>query len=51
MKSRRRRKLGWQRVGKPTKSGPKKLREREENILGTGGSDNEEKSEKVDYKA
>ena len=27
------------------------LREREENILGTGGSDNEEKSEKVDYKA
>ena len=50
MKPRRRRKLDWQRVGKPTKSGPKNLREREENILGTGGSDNVENSDKVDCK-
>ena len=51
MKRRRRREFGWQRGGKPTKSGPKKLRETEENILGTGGSDNVEKTEKVDCKA
>ena len=51
MKPGRRRKFGWQRGGKPTKSGPKKLRETEENILGTGGNDNVQKTEKVDYKA
>ena len=50
MQPRRRRKFGWQRGGKPTKSGSKKLREREENILGTGGSENVVKSEKVDCK-
>ena len=50
MKPRRRRKFGWQRGGKPTKSGPKKVREREENILERGDSENVEKSEKADSK-
>ena len=43
MKLRTRRKFGWQRAGKATKSGPKKVRERDENILERGGSENVEK--------
>ena len=45
MKPRRRRKFGWQRGGKPTKSGPKKVRETEENILGRGDSESVEQRE------
>ena len=51
MRPRRRMKFGWQRGGKRTKTSPKKVREREENILGRGGSKKADKSEKVDCKA